>query len=122
MPLTKVEAFMLFSVGLCHERFRERFADRPVSLALRKSEFIALARRAGVAHKKERALYKNMQALEEKRYLAYDGHALSLTHKGERAFARIRREMAPYLEVSGILSGEDILRYAQKEQTVLKGS
>jgi hypothetical protein len=120
MQLTKVGSFMLFSLGLCHSQFERRFADRPVSLSLSKADFINLVQRAGIAHKKDRALYRNLQQLEEEHYISYDNKTVALTNKGKKMFLRIQRDMQPYLEVSGILTSDDILKYTTKKQLVLK--
>jgi hypothetical protein len=120
MPLTKVGAFMLFSLGLCHSQFEKRFADRPVSLALSKADFIDLVQRAGIAHKKDRAVYRNLQSLEEERYIAYDNRTLTLTPKGRKMFLKIQKDIQPYIEVSYILTSDDILKYTTKRQLVLK--
>jgi hypothetical protein len=120
MPLTKVGSFMLFSLGLCYSRFELRFADRHVALMISKADFIDLMQRAGIAHKKERALYKNLQDLEEKRYISYEHRTLALTKKGQKVFAKLQRNMMPYLEVAGILGSDDILRFVTKRQTILK--
>lgn len=120
MPITKVGAFMLYSLGLCHEQFEKRFSGRPVMLSLSKADFIDLMQRAKIAHKKERALYKNMQDLEEQHYITYENKTLILTTKGEKVFDKIAADISPYLEVSGILTSNDILKYTVKKQLILK--
>jgi DNA-binding PadR family transcriptional regulator len=111
---------MLFSLGLCYEQFEARFADKPVSLVMSKADFIKLMQRAKIAHKKDRALYKNLQDLEEQRFIAYNNKSMTLTTKGQKVFLKLRKEMEPYLEVSGILRSDDILHYVGKKQMVLK--
>jgi hypothetical protein len=120
MPISKVGSFMLYSLGLCHEQFEKRFSERPVTLCLSKADFIDLMQRAKIAHKKERALYKNMQDLEEQKYIAYEHRTLRLTPKGQRVFVKTAKEMQPYLEVNSILLGNDILKYTAKKQLVLR--
>jgi hypothetical protein len=120
MPLTKVGTVMLYSLGLCHAQFDKRFSNRPVTLMLSKADFIDLMQKAKVAHKKDRALYKNLQDLEEERFIAYDNKTLSLTKKGEKMFVKIAKDVEPFLEVNAILLGDDILKYTVKKQLVLK--
>jgi DNA-binding PadR family transcriptional regulator len=120
MPLTKVGSFMLFSLGLCYEQFESRFADKPFSMEMSKADFIKLMQKAKIAHKKDRALYKNLQDLEEKKFIAYNNKSMTLTAKGHKVFLKIRKEMEPYLELAEILQGDDILHYVGKKQMVLR--
>jgi len=117
--LTKVQSFMLYSLGICYAEFEVRFASKPVSFVMNKTDFIDLVHKARIADKKDRAVYKNLQDLEEKKYIAYDNKTLALTQKGKKEFERVRAEIIPYIDVTGILA-DDILRYTEKRQTVLR--
>ena len=120
MAITKVGTIMLYSLGLCHAEFEKRFSDRPVMLSLSKADFIDLMQQAKFAHKKERALYKNMQDLEEQKYISYENKRLALTSKGNRIFLKIVKDIEPFLELNAVLMGHDILKYTVKKQLVLK--
>jgi hypothetical protein len=120
VTLTKVQAFMLFSLGLCHQQFEERFRGKPVGIVISKADFIDLVQRAGIVHKQDRAVYKNLQDLEEQRFVSYQHKTLSLTKKGVMEFSRISRDIAPYIDVHGILHSDDILTFSARKQTVLR--
>ena len=84
-----------------------------------KAAFIDLARAAGMVKKKERALYKNLESLEEKKLIMYNHKSLALTPKGQKAYERVLNELAPYLSVSQLLTNQDVLRYTKKVKAVL---
>ena len=110
---------MLYSLGICYAEFEARFASRPMSFVMNKTDFIDLIHKAHIADKKDRAVYKNLQDLEEKKYVAYNNKTLALTAKGKKEFERIRAEILPYIDVTAILA-DDILKYTEKRQTILK--
>lgn len=120
MRVTKTQAFILFAVGNCYEECNKRFADSPISVKINKSMFIKLARKSKITRKKERALYKNLEALEKLKLLSYIGKNLSLTKKGQKTFERIKKDLGPYITVKQVLS-QDALQYTTKTQTVLRG-
>jgi len=119
MRATKVQAFILFALGTCYAECSRRFADKPIAVSMNKVAFIELARKASIAKKKERALYKNLEALEQLRLVSYDNKNLALTEKGWKLYARIRNDLEPYISVKGVLN-DDLLKFTSKAQTILK--
>ncbi len=118
--LTKVQAFMLFSLGKASEEFGARFVNRPVAFVMSKTDFIELVHNAKIASKKDRAVYRNLQSLEEQRYVSYNNKTLALTKKGVKEYERIRRDIAPYLSVTATLKSNEMLKFTSKAQTVLR--
>ena len=82
---------------------------------------IELARKANITEKKERALYKNLEALEQLKLVSYDNKNLALTEKGRSVFERVKEDLAPYINVRGVLASDHVLNYTTKAQTILKG-
>jgi hypothetical protein len=121
MRVTRVQAFILFALGTCYEEASKRFAGTPLAVSMDKVSFIELARKANITSKKERALYKNLEALEELKLIAYDNKNLALTPKGHKVFERVRDDLTPYINVRGVLTSNDVLKYTTKTQTRLKG-
>jgi predicted transcriptional regulator len=119
MRVTKVQAFILFALGTCAAECSRRFAGKPLAMSMNKVAFIELARKANITSKKERALYKNLEALEALKLVAYDNKTLLLTEKGQKVFERVRSDLEPYINVQGVLSN-DILKFTTKTQTTLK--
>jgi hypothetical protein len=120
MRVTKVQAFILFALGTCYAEFSKRFTDKPLAVSMSKSAFIELARTAKITSKKERALYKNLEALESLKLITYDNKNLALTLHGQKLFERIHNDLEPYINVKGVLS-TDVLKYTTKTQTILRG-
>ncbi len=120
MRATKVQAFILFALGTCYEECGRRFAGKPLAVSMNKVDFIELARKAKITSKKERALYKNLEALESLKLITYDNKSLALTPKGQQVFERVRNDLEPYINVKGVLAA-DALKYTTRAQTILKG-
>ncbi len=113
MPLSKQQAFVLFSLGRCYEECDRRFADKPISVKMSKKAFIGLARSVGMVKKGERAMYKNLEDLEKRKLVSYENSSLRLTDKGERHFQSILSRTEPYLAVSLLLRSEDVLKFTK---------
>ncbi len=121
MRVTKVQAYILFALGTCYEECSKRFAGKPLAVSMNKAAFIELARKAQITAKKERALYKNLEALEDLKLISYDNKNLALTKKGQRVFERIRDDLLPYINVKAVLDSDHVLNYTTRAQTILKG-
>ncbi len=120
MRATKVQAFILFALGTCYTECSRRFADKPLAVSMNKVAFIELARKAQITSKKERALYKNLEALEDLKLITYDNKNLALTPRGQKLFERVRDDLEPYINVKNVVSS-DLLKYTTKAQTILRG-
>jgi len=113
MGLSKPQAFVLFALGRCYEECDRRFADKPLVVNMNKKAFIELARAANMVSKGERAMYKNLEDLEQKRLISYDNKSLRLTDRGESRFQEILSKVEPYLAVSLLLRSENVLKYTK---------
>ncbi len=120
MRATKVQAFILFALGTCYAECSKRFAGKPLAVSMNKTAFIELARKAQITSKKERALYKNLEALEDLKLITYDNKNLALTPRGQKLFERVRDDLELYINVKSVVSS-DLLKYTTKAQTILRG-
>lgn len=119
IKITREQRFILYALGLCYEQANKRFTNSPIEIAMPKTAFIELAMKSGFARKKERALYKNLESLEKRKLVSYENKSLALTAKGERVYSDLKQRLQPYINVSGILAGSDILKFTKKARTVL---
>ena len=110
---------MLFALGACYEECNKRLSA-PLEVSVSKARFIELALRSGITGKRPRSLYKNLEALEKQKLIVYDSRNLQLTSKGKNLFAKVQKEVKPYIDVNSILASKDILKFAKKAQTILK--
>ena len=118
MNLTSVERFILFALGEFYKQANKKLTDKPLQLALTKVEFITIARKMNLAPKKERALYKNLEALETKKFISYQERNLMLTNKGHKSFQQISGQITPFINIKLILGEENPINHARKAQTV----
>lgn len=118
MDITSVERFILFALGEFYHQTNQKLSDKQLQLAITKAEFIEIARKMNLAPKKERALYKNFEALETKKFISYKEKNLALTTKGQKAFKQISGQITPFISIKGILQTEDPLNYSRKAQTI----
>lgn len=119
MAITPVEKYILFALGETCNQASKRLSDKPLQLFVSKAEFIALAMKTQMTAKKERAIYKNLESLQEKKFISYDDKNLELTSKGQKELSKVNAELVPYLNIKEFLRTENALKYARKAQTTL---
>jgi hypothetical protein len=107
-------------LGAWFEEANRRIEDKPLQVSISKKTFIELVMNAGIAKKQERALYKNLEELEKKKAISYINKSLALTPKGEKLYAKIKQDMAPYMNVLEKLVTQSPTSYTKKVQTVFK--
>lgn len=117
MNLSKVDQVMLFTLGNWYLEAGKRLEGRPLQLCISKAAFIKAIMAAGMAGKKERALYRNLEDLEKRKLVSYKTKNLALTRQGEHQFARIQNDLRPYQTVLTVLSNKDPLTYTRAAQT-----
>lgn len=120
MRLTKKLEFMLFSLGYFYEQANLRFKNKPLKIVISKRSFIDLIKRSEIVSKGERAIYRNLENLENKGYISYKNRVLRLTRKGKQKYINMKKIILPYLNLVNTLSGKDMLRYIKKSQTVFQ--
>ena len=117
--ITPVERYILYTLGEFCTQASQKLNDKPLELSISKAEFIATALKAKMTPKKERAVYKNLEALQAKKLIIYEEKNLKLTKKGRAEVCRINSELEPYLKIKETLKTENLLKYARKAQTTL---
>ncbi len=120
MKRSKVHSFILFSLGAWFEEANKHIEDRPLKVSISKKIFIELLTNAGIAGKQERALYKNLELLEKQKLIAYENKEIELTKKGEKAYAGVKKEMEPFINVLAKLTEKSPTSYTRKVQTVFR--
>lgn len=120
MKTTTKQKFILFTLGQWYLEANKKLKNRPLQVAISKSVFIDVAKKAKMVKKKERALYKNLEMLEKKKLISYKNKNLILTKKGNILFKKLNQEVTPYLKVVNTLKSKNPLSYSRKAQTVFK--
>ena len=120
MKSTKVQKYILYSLGKWFEEANKKIGDNPLQVSISKSVFIDLMKRAEIAQKQERALYKNLEILEEKKLIEYANKELNLTKKGIRLCKEISKECNNYFKLIKKMQEKDPASYTKKIQTVFR--
>jgi DNA topoisomerase IA len=116
----RAKKFILFTLGRMHNEFEQQFNNKPFSAAITKASFISLARKAKFTTRKARTLYKHLEDLEKRKYVAYANKSLVLTKKGMKVCEKVHNEVEPYLNMANVLGKHEIRKFAKKVQTVLR--
>ena len=114
MKLSEQQKFILFALGKCYQKCNQDLNERILQASISKSAFIEIVNKAGLAKKKERALYKNLESLGEARFISYENKNLALTKKGKKAFDRLNKDLQPYTNLIQIIQSEDLLKLTKK--------
>jgi coproporphyrinogen III oxidase-like Fe-S oxidoreductase len=99
MNQTKTQRFMLYSLGKWFEEANEKNKRQTIKDSISKSLFVDFVLNSKVAEKKERAIYKNLETLEEKKLIQYDNKEIELTEKGIKFYEKIKSDIDPYVTV-----------------------
>lgn len=118
--LSKKEEFILYALGQSYKSFNKLFSNKPLQVTISKPLFIDLMISSKSVNKKERAIYKNLEALEKKKYVKYHGNELGFTKKGLTLFKRMNTEITEYIDLVAHLYEPRTISLHKKLQTKLK--
>ncbi|MEA2037899.1 MAG: hypothetical protein U9O94_10415 [Nanoarchaeota archaeon] len=120
MKTTKVQNFILFTLGKWFEEANKKIKNKTLQVSISKNVFIDLVKKAKFAKKQERALYKNLEILEKKKLVEYKNKELKLTYRGKKLYQDIDQRIKPFLNVTKKLKDKDPISYTKKVQTIFK--
>lgn len=106
--LSEKHQFILYSLYKYLTALNRRFENEPLEASMMKIDFIKLLLDLKIVEKSERALYKNLEVLEEQRYLKYESHFLKLTPKGLKLALKTEKEKLPYLKLWEQINKADV--------------
>lgn len=122
MELTPKEKLLIFALGIYLQDLKSRVESVNLDIAIQKSVFIDFVLKTKLFEKKERALYQNLENLEEKKIIAYPNKRIVLTEKGLKEYYKIQHAIMPYLTVYATLQQVNIVKETRKIQTVFNFS
>lgn len=117
MKLTKSQRLILYSLGHFYQSINQPLEEKPVHLRTSKIAFIELLLESGIVAKQERALYKNLETLEEKKLIEYDKKMIKFTDLGLAILDKINKEIILFEKLNKYFQGN---RSKRKMQTVIK--
>jgi hypothetical protein len=120
MDLTAKEKLLIFALGIYLKNLEKKVKAENLEISIQKSVFIDFVLKTKLFEKKERALYKNLENLEEKKLLSYPYHRILLTEKGWKDFLKIEGEVKPYLMIQDTLNKTNLVKETRRIQTVFK--
>src|SRR3989338_6524324 len=93
MKLNKQQKLVLYALGLSYKHFHNNF--------------------------KEKAIYKNLEFLEQKKIVSYKNKSLALSQRGNKLFENLNKEVSPFLNLTETFNSQNILNFTKKARTVL---
>ena len=99
MGLTQTEKLILFSLGQFYQSINQPLVAKPLTLRTSKITFIELMLESSIISKQERALYKNLESLEQEKFITYNQRMILFTSKGLKELERLNQEVKQYQEI-----------------------
>jgi predicted methyltransferase len=119
MKLNIKERLMLYALGRYYDISARVLPNEALAIHLPKSVFIDFVRRVELFDKGERAIYKNLEYLEDRKLVSYENRNLSLTERGQKVYDKVKAEIKPYFEMNKIIVN-DRVKESKKLQTVFR--
>ena len=113
--LTKTERLILFSLSQFYSSINQQLVTKPLRLETSKITFIELLLQSKIITKQKRALYKNLEILEDKKLIEYDNRMIKSTDSGLKMFQKIDREINQFVDIKEYF--KEIKKTKRKLQT-----
>ena len=119
MKLTKTQRFILFALGQFYHQLNQPLIAKPIKVRTSKIAFITFLSHSSIVIKQQRALYKNLETLENKELISYGGSMITFTPIGLEILDKINKEVNQFLKLKEFCKD----RKSKKEiQTIIKES
>ena len=99
MKLTKPQRLILFALGQFYVSLNQPLVEKPVQIQTSKIAFIDHLLKAKIISKQERALYKNLERLENKKYISYENRMIMFTELGLKELENISKEIQQFINL-----------------------
>jgi hypothetical protein len=106
--LSEKHEFILYSLYKYLTAINKRFENEPLVASMMKIDFIKLMLDLKIVEKSERALYQNLEDLENQKYIRYEVRFLKLTPKGLKLALKIERKNLPFLKLWEQINKADV--------------
>ena len=106
--LSEKHQFILYSLYKYLTALNRRFENEPLEASMMKIDFIKLLLDLRIVEKSERALYQNLEDLENQKYIKYEVHFLKLTPKGLKLALLIEKKNLPFLKLWEQITKADV--------------
>ena len=117
IKITKTQRLILYSLGQFYHSLNQPLSDKHLRLRTSKIAFIELLLASGIVGKQERALYKNLETLEEKKLIEYKKRMIKFTLQGVKIMDKINKEVKQFIDVKEYF--RDVKKPKRKLQTTI---
>jgi len=117
MKLTLVQRLMLYSLGQYYEVLNQPLVETPLRIQTSKITFIELLMNSQLLTKHERAIYKNLATLEDKKLIGYKNKMIKFTNDGLNELQKVKKEVHQFESIKNYF--QQGIKSTRKLQTVL---
>ena len=118
MKITTAQKLTLYALEQCYAKLNQPLEKSPVEINVSKITFIELVLNAPITLKQERALYKNLETLEQKQLIKYNNKRIIFTPLGLEELNKIQNDIKQFLEVRDYFL--TIEKPSKKLQTIIR--
>ncbi|HLD80057.1 MAG TPA: hypothetical protein VJA18_05860 [Candidatus Nanoarchaeia archaeon] len=106
MEPTKTQRLILFALGQFYTALNQPLVQKLVQVRTSKIAFIEHLLRAKLISKQERALYKNLETLENKKLILYENRMIMFTEFGLKELEKINKEIQQFVDLEKYFQDE----------------
>lgn len=117
MKPSKPQRLILFALGHFYTALNQPLVEKPVQVRTSKIAFIDHLLKSKIVSKQERALYKNLEALENKKLISYENRMIMFTELGLKELDKISKEIHQLIDLEHYFQQE---RPKGKLQTMIR--
>lgn len=99
MKLTKTQRLILYALGQFYTALNQPLVEKPVQVRTSKIAFIEHLLAAKIVSKQERALYKNLETLENTKMISYENKMIIFTESGLKELEKINKEIQQFISL-----------------------
>ncbi|HIH10896.1 TPA: hypothetical protein HA241_01785 [Candidatus Woesearchaeota archaeon] len=118
MVLNSSQKLIVYALSEFYNSLNQPLTEKPVHVRTSKITFIELLETAMIISAHKRALYKNIEFLEQQKYITYRNHMIAFTAKGLKELAKINKEIECYHALKQYF--QTIEKPKRKLQTVMR--
>ena len=99
MKVTKTQRQIIYALGQFYHQLNQPLIAKPIKVRTSKIAFITFLSHSEIITKQQRALYKNLETLEDKGLISYEGRMITFTALGLNILDKINREINQFIQL-----------------------
>lgn len=117
MKLTRPQRLILYALGKFYEFLNQPLEEKLLHIQTSKIAFIEHLKKSKILTKQERAIYKNLETLEQKSLITYENHMIHFTPLGITELKKIEQDLNSFINLKEYF--QTTQKPKRKLQTVL---